>query len=141
MKATEKLLTIKCFGNFEILYNGEVLPFKRKKTKELLAVLVDRNGAGMTAKQLCAILFPDDTDDAKNAAYLRQFILDLKNTLRTISADNVLRHDTPYNRIDTNLVKCDYFSFLENGKPAFYGEYMAQYSWAEETCAKLQFRK
>jgi two-component SAPR family response regulator len=84
VKATEKLLTIKCFGNFEVLYNGEILPFKRTKAKELLAVLVDRNGAGMTAKQICAVLFPNDTDDTKNAAYLRQLVLDLKNTLKTI---------------------------------------------------------
>ena len=141
IKATEKLLTIKCFGNFEVLYNGEVLPFKRKKAKELLAVLVDRNGAGMTAKQICAILFPDDTDDAKNAAYLRQLVLDLKNTLKTIRAEDVLRHETPYYRIDTNLVRCDYISFLETGKPQFHGEYMTQYSWAEDTCAMLQFKK
>ena len=141
IKVTEKLLTIKCFGNFEVLYNEEILPFKRKKAKELLAVLVDRNGAGMTAKQLCTILFPDDTDYRKNAAYLRQLILDLKNTLKQIHAENVLRHDTPYYRIDTSLVKCDYISFLETGKPQFYGEYMSQYSWAEETCAMLQFKK
>ena len=141
LKATEKLLTIKCFGNFEVLYNGEALPFRRKKAKELLAALVDRNGAGMTAKQLCAILFPDDSDDTKNAAYLRQLVLDLKNTLKMIRAEEVLQHDTPYYRIDTNLVKCDYFSFLETGKPKFHGEYMTQYSWAEGTCAMLQFRK
>ena len=141
VKATEKLLTIQCFGNFEVFYNGEFLPFHRKKTKELLAVLVDRNGAGMTLKQICAILFPNDTDDAKNAAYLRQLVLDLKNTLKTIRAEDVLRHDTPYYRIDTNLVRCDYLSFLETGKPAFHGEYMSQYSWAEETCAMLQFKK
>ena len=141
LKVTEKLLTIKCFGNFEVLYNGEALPFRRKKAKELLAALVDRNGAGMTAKQLCAILFPDDSDDIKNAAYLRQLVLDLKNTLKMIRAEEVLQHDTPYYRIDTNLVKCDYFSFLETGKPKFHGEYMTQYSWAEETCAMLQFRK
>ena len=140
IKATEKLLTIKCFGNFEVLHNGEILRFKRKKAKELLAVLVDRNGSGMTAKQLCAILFPDDTDDAKNAAYLRQLVLDLKNTLKAIRAEDVLRHDTPYYRVDTNLVKCDYLSFLETGKPKFHGEYMTQYSWAEETCAMLQFK-
>ena len=46
--------------------------FKRLKTKELFAFLVDRRGAGMTAKQICAVLFPDDTDDTQNAAYLRQ---------------------------------------------------------------------
>jgi two-component SAPR family response regulator len=140
-KATEKLLTIKCFGNFEVLYNGEILPFKRKKSKELLAVLIDRNGAGMTAKQICAVIFPKDTDDTKNAAYLRQLILDLKNTLKSVHAVDILRHDTPYYRVDTNLIKCDYLSFLETGKPEFRGEYMMQYSWAEETCAMLQFNK
>ena len=140
VKATEKLLTIQCFGNFEVLYNGEILPLKRKKAKELIAVLVDRNGAGMTAKQICTILFPEDTDDTKNAAYLRQLVLDLRKTLKTIHAEDVLQHDTPYYRIDTNLVKCDYFSFLETGKPKFHGEYMTQYSWAEDTCAMLHFK-
>ena len=95
----------------------------------------------MTAKQLCAILFPDDTDDGKSAAYLRQLVLDLKNTLKLIHAEEVLKHETPYYRIDTNLIRCDYHSFLETGKPNFYGEYMTQYSWAEETCAMLQFKK
>ena len=140
VKSTEKLLTINCFGNFEVFYNGQILPFKRKKAKELLAVLVDRNGAGMTAKQICAILFPDDTDDTKNTTYLRQLMMDLRNTLKMIQAENVLQHETPYYRIDTNLIKCDYLSFLETGKPKFYGEYMTQYSWAEATCAMLQFK-
>ena len=141
IQAAAKLLTIKCFGNFEVLYEGKSLPFKRKKAKELLAVLVDRSGAGVTAKQICAFLFPDDTDDSKNSAYLRQLILDLKTTLKTVGAENVLRHDTPYYRIDINLLRCDYLSFLETGKPNFHGEYMTQYSWAESTCAMLQFRK
>ena len=43
-------------------------------------------------------------------------------------------------RIDTGLVKCDYLSFLETGKPEFHGEYMTQYSWAEATCGMLQFK-
>ena len=139
IKSMEKLLTIRCFGNFEVFCNGDVISFKRKKTKELLAVLVDRNGAGMTAKQICATLFYENTNDIKNVTYLRQLILDLKKTLRQIGAEQVLRHEIPYYRIDTNLVKCDYFDFLETGKPDFYGEYMTQYSWAEETCARLQF--
>ena len=141
VKASEKLLTIQCFGNFEVFYNGEILPLKRTKAKEFLAVLIDRNGAGMTAKQICAILFQDDTDDAKNAAYLRQLVLDLKNALKAIHAEDVLKHDTPYYRIDTNLVRCDYLSFLETGRPEFRGEYMTQYSWADETCAMLHFKK
>ena len=137
----KKLLTVKCFGNFEVYVKEEKLVFKRLKTKELFAFLVDRKGAGMTAKQICAVLFPDDTDDTKNAAYLRQLVLDLKNTLKAAGAESVLCHETPCYRIDTALLKCDYISYLETGKPTFYGEYMTQYSWAEDTCAMLQFKK
>ena len=141
VRKKEKLLNVKCFGNFEVYAKDEALQFKRLKTKELFAFLVDRNGAGMTAKQICAVLFPDDTDDGKNVAYLRQLVLDLKNTLKTVGAENVFCHETPCYRIDTNLLKCDYISYLETGKPEFHGEYMTQFSWAEETCAMLQFKK
>ena len=113
----EKLLTVKCFGNFEVYVKNEKVVFKRLKSKELFAFLVDRNGAGMTAKQICAVLFPEDTDDAKNAAYLRQLVMDLKNTLKAVGAENVLCHETPCYRIDTNLIKCDYINYLETGKP------------------------
>ena len=141
VRQKEKLLTVKCFGNFEVYAKNEKLVFKRLKSKELFAFLVDRNGAGMTAKQICAALFPDDMDDNKNSAYLRQLVLDLKNTLKAVGADGVLCHETPCYRVNTNLIKCDYITYLETGKPEFHGEYMSQYSWAEDTCAFLQFKK
>ena len=137
VRRKEKLLTVKCFGNFEVYAKDEKVMFKRLKSKELFAFLVDRNGAGMTAKQICAVLFPDDTDDTKNAAYLRQLVLDLKNTLKSVGAESVLCHETPCYRVDTSLIKCDYISYLETGKPEFHGEYMMQYSWAEDTGAML----
>ena len=137
VRKKEKLLTVKCFGNFEVYVKQEKLVFKRLKTKELFAFLVDRNGAGMTAKQICAVLFPDDMDDTKNSAYLRQLVMDLKNTLKSVGAESVLRHETPCYRVDTSLIQCDYITYLETGKPEFHGEYMMQYSWAEETCALL----
>ena len=137
VKQREKLLTVHCFGNFEVYAKGEKLMFKRLKTKELFAFLVDRKGAGMTAKQICAVMFPDDEDDVKNAAYLRQLVMDLKNTLKSVGAENVLRHETPCYRVDTSLIQCDYLTYLETGKPEFLGEYMMQYSWAEDTCAAL----
>ena len=137
VRQKEKVLTVNCFGNFEVYAKDEKLVFKRLKTKELFAFLVDRKGAGMTAKQICATLFPDDTDDTKNAAYIRQLVMDLKNTLKSVGAENVLRHETPCYRVDTALIQCDYISYLETGKPEFHGEYMMQYSWAEETLALL----
>ena len=137
VRQKEKLLTVKCFGNFEVYAKDEKLVFKRVKTKEMFAYLVDRKGAGMTAKEICVVLFPDDTDDTKNSAYLRQLVLDMKSTLKAVGAENVFRHEKPYYRIDTSLLQCDYLTYLETGKPEFHGEYMMQYSWAEETCAVL----
>ena len=42
--------------------------------------------------------------------------------------------------VDVEQLDCDYLKYLRTGKPEFCGEYMSQYSWAEETCALL-FRK
>ena len=137
----EKLLTVKCFGNFEVYVKNELLLFKRLKTKELFAFLVDRKGEKVTAKQISAALFHDDTDDTKNVSYLRQLVMDLKKNLKKLGAEAVLCHESPYYYIDTTLLNCDYISYLETGKPEFHGEYMTQYSWAEETCAKFLFEK
>ena len=139
VRRKEKLLRVSCFGNFEVYAREERLVFKRLKTKELFAFLIDRKGAGMTAKQICAVLFPSDTNDAKNSAYLRQLFMDLKNTLKSVGAEAVLCHESPCYRVDTSLIKCDYISYLETGKPKFHGEYMTQYSWAEQTLALLTF--
>ena len=141
VRKKEKPIKVKCFGHFEVYVKNEKLVFKRLKTKELFAFLVDRNGAGMTAKQICAALFPEDVDDNKNSSYLRQLIMDLKNTLKSVGVENVFCHETPCYRVDTGMLDCDYINYLETGKPEFHGEYMTQYSWAEETCAMLQFKK
>ena len=127
-----------CFGNFEVYRNREPLAFKRPKTKELFAYLIDRNGAGVTTKEICAMLWEDDTDDAKNRNYLYQLMNDLKFTLKEVGAEGILvKRGTSYS-VDAERIDCDYYSFLKNGKPEFFGEYMTQYSWAEGTCGLLE---
>lgn len=136
-KEKEKLLSVKCFGYFEVFYQGEPLHFKRTRSKELLAVLVDRKGAGMTAKQICAVMWPENGDDTKSMNYLHQLFIDLRNTLGAAHAEEILQQNGYAYSLDIERVECDYYSFLQDGKPEFRGEYMNQYSWAEETCALL----
>lgn len=131
------LLDVKCFGNFEVLKNGEPLNFKRTKAKELFAVLVDRKGAGMTGKQICAVMWPESTDDVKNMDYLRHLVGDLKKALANAGAEKVFCQEGYNYRIDTTRINCDYHNFLKSGKPQFRGEYMSQYSWAEATLSLL----
>ncbi|MGN0612824.1 MAG: response regulator [Porcipelethomonas sp.] len=136
-KSYEKLLMIQCFGNFEVMCRGQMLRFKRTKSKEVLAIMVDRKGVRLTAKTICAIMWPESEDDTKNANYLHQLFIDLRNALRAVGADEIFKQDGYQYWLDTQRIDCDYFSFLKTGKPSFHGEYMSQYSWAEETCALL----
>ena len=135
---SDKKQTVKCFGSFEVLCNGRMLTFKRTKAKELLAVLVDRNGAGMTGKQICAVLWQEDSDDSKNMDYFRHLMQDLRNTLDAVGAGGVLCYEQYQYRIDPAQINCDYHNYLQYGTPAFFGEYMTQYSWAEGTCGLLR---
>ena len=136
-KAKERLLTVKCFGNFEAYANREPLDFRRPKTKELLAYLVDRNGSGVTTKEICAVLWDDNEDDKKNRNYLYQLINDLRIALKEVNAESILVKTSTTYAVDTERIDCDYYSYLKKGKPEFFGEYMSQYSWAEMTCGLL----
>ena len=136
MRQRDKLLTVKCFGNFEIYANGEKLNFKRSKTKELFAFLIDRNGASVTAAEIGATLW-ENSDEQKNQNYIHQLFRDLRQALESVGADSVfLRNNYTYS-IVPERIECDYFSYQKTGSPKFSGEYMSQYSWAEETCGLL----
>lgn len=137
VKAMEKAMTVTCFGNFEVYVHNEKLTFKRTKTKELLAFLIDRKGAGVTGKEICARLWSDDEDKEKSHNYLRQLMFDLRKTLEMAGvADIVIQNNYSYS-LDIEKIDCDYYTYLQCGKPEFHGEYMTQYSWAEETCGLL----
>ena len=136
-RAKEKPLTVKCFGNFEVYAQGEKLTFKRTKTKELLAFLVDRNGAGVTGKEISARLWVDNGDEAKCHNYLRQLFLDLRHALEAVGAGSVFEQNNYTYSLNTEKIDCDYYTYLKTGKPEFRGEYMTQYGWAEDTCGLL----
>ena len=137
IKNKEKLLTVKCFGEFEVLCKGNPLKFKRSKTKEVLAIMIDRKGARLSSRTICAVLWPESLDDGKNINYLHQIFIDLKNSLKEVNALAVFNQCGYDYYLNVDKIDCDYYDYLEKGKPDFKGEYMSQYSWAEETCALL----
>lgn len=132
----EKLLTAKCFGTFELSARGTKVSFKRTKSKEMMAFLIDRNGAGVTAREICIALWGDDAEE-KNRSYFHQLLLDIRQSLESVGAEAVLEKTNNRYSVDTDRIECDYYTHLKTGKPAFRGEYMLQYSWAEETCGLL----
>ena len=136
IRQEEKLLTVRCFGHFEVYAKGEKLPFKRSKTKELFAYLVDRNGAGVTITEISAALWEDD-DDQKVQNYIHQLFRDLRQSLEAVGVSEIFERNNYFYSIKPERLDCDYFNYIKTGKPEFRGEYMTQYSWAEDTCGLL----
>ena len=100
---------------------------------ELLAYLVDRNGARCSMKELSAILFEDDL----HRSYMYQIRLDLMNTLGSLGVEDVVIQSRGYLGIARDKVKCDYFDYLDHKIEAPVREYMTQYSFSEQTYATL----
>ena len=140
IRQNQKPLEVKCFGNFEVYAKGKKLTFRRSKTKELFAFLVDRNGAGVSVAEIGAALWEND-EEQKSHNYIHQLFRDLRQTLETIGMDTVFERNNYLYSINPAKIDCDYFDYLKTGKPEFLGEYMSQYSWAEGTCGLLWARK
>ena len=140
IRQTEKPLTVKCFGTFEVYVKGEKLTFKRSKTKELFAFLVDRNGAGVTVAEIGVALWGND-EEQKNHNYIHQLFRDLRQSLETVGAEEIFERNNYFYSLNPEKLDCDYYAYLKIGKPEFRGEYMSQYSWAEETCGLLWEKK
>ena len=140
IRQSQKPLTVKCFGTFEVYARGEKLTFKRSKTKELFAFLVDRNGAGVTVAEIGVALWENDVDQ-KNHNYIHQLFRDLRQSLEAVGVEGIFERNNYFYSINPEKLDCDYYSYLKTGKPEFRGEYMSQYSWAEETCGLLVERK
>lgn len=127
-------LVIRCFGNFDIFYNGTQVKFERSKTRELFAYLVDRQGSIVTSGELCAVLWENAQNDMKTSHYLQILKKDLITTLKKIKMEKVFVHSRNSYAIDVAMLHCDYYDYISGkaeGVRLFNGEYMSQYSWAE----------
>ena len=140
VRQTEKQLVVKCFGNFEVYAQGKPMTFKRSKTKELFAFLVDRNGAGVTVAEIGVMLW-ENNEDQKNQNYIHQLFRDLRQSLEAVGAGEIFERNRYFYTVNPLKIDCDYYTYLKTGRPEFLGEYMSQYSWAEGTCGLLWKRK
>ena len=136
-------LQIQCFGHFQAYWRGEPLLFGRKQTKELLAFLIDREGATCTAEDISAALWEDDKDMKAVKHRIRTLLSDLRSVLRGIGMEDALVRERRQVAIRRDMVDCDYYRMLAGDAAAlnaFHGEYMSEYSWAELSAGRLYFR-
>ncbi len=119
------LLTARLYGNFCVFdRKGEIVSFKRKKTEELLAILIHMQGQVMRVVDLCNILWNDnDIMFENNKKYLWNLLSDLRGSLDRAGAAIVLGRG-----LNGHFVKMDYIRLDDSGRGSL--PYLSGYEWA-----------
>lgn len=98
----EKLVTVDMTHGFNVFdKNGDPIRFTRTKTVELLALLIENKGASLSADAICRALWNDSSSSyyllKKNKNYLTQLFTDLRRSLESCGAINIItRTDEGY---------------------------------------------
>lgn len=135
----KNLLEVSCFGNFEVFSDGKPLKFKRSKEKELLAYLICLKGASANRNEICSNIFEESMSPDKAAVHFRQVYTSLKKDLLRQGFEDVLIHsnNNAYS-VDVSFIHCDYYDFITGRNDDYRGEFMNQYSWAEQYIYALE---
>ena len=126
----------KTFGEFDFLIDGKPMYFSRSKAKELLAFLIDKQGAGVKRSVAFAALYEDALYDRKMQKSFNVIVHSLKTTLAENGIGYIFEMNAGELRINPNLIECDLYRLLEGDVQAinaYRGEYMTAYYWASLT--------
>ena len=135
---------IRTFGYFDVFVDDKPIAFRNKKSKELLAMLVDRRGGYITSEEAIGYLWEDEPADSIILARYRKVALRLKNILEEYGIADIMESIDGKRRIVTEKVSCDLYDYLsgkEEFAQSFKGSYLTNYSWSETTLGELLTQK
>jgi hypothetical protein len=138
--APPKGIFARTFGHFDLFVDGLPITFSSNKEKELMALLIDRNGGTLSASEAISYLWENEAADERVSSRYRKLAMSLKNTLAKYGIEHILINHRGVRSINVSAIKCDYYELLagnEQYKNSFHNSYMSDYSWAEETLATL----
>lgn len=134
-RRNRKRIYARTFGYFDLFVDGKPIMFKSAKAKELLALLVDRQGGTVTTDQIISILWEERPNDEATQNLCSKVVKALWKELDDCGIGDILIRERGMRSIDVNKIDCDMYDFLEGKQEAkshFIGDYMLEYSWAEE---------
>lgn len=139
VKEVKNRVVVQTFGRFCIFIDGKPYRFTSGKAKELLAVCIDRRGGVVSMEQAIDLLWEDRPYDNMVKQLYRKAVIYLNHLSCDMNLDFfVSGRGSCY--VIPSKIDCDYFRLME-GDPIteklYCGEYMMDYSWAEETIGKI----
>lgn len=133
-------VSIRTFGYFDVFVDGEPVVFRYEKSKEMLALLVDRKGSFVANPYLISCLWEDEPYNEKIQSRCRQTAFRMMETLKQYGIEDIVEKVSGRRRIIPEKVDCDCFNYIQ-GKSgsgqSFNGAYMSDYSWGETTLSAL----
>lgn len=136
----EHKVFIQTIPSFDIFVDDEVLVIGRQKVKELLALLVDKRGGTLTAGQAISFLWEDRPDDDATKSLYRMTVKRMRDLLSEHKIAFILDDSNTQKALKPDEFTCDYYEILKGNEKymsLYYGEYMVEYGWAEDTNAML----
>lgn len=127
-------IVIRTFGSFDVFAEGRLVAFRQKKSKELLAILVDRQGGSISRADAFAMIYEDRIYDRPMQKQFDNVIRSMRDTLREYGIEDIFEMRSGQMRIFPEKVSCDMYRFLDGDADAvnrYRGEYMSSYPWAE----------
>ena len=140
-KKRKRRIYARTFGHFDLFVDGKPVEFKSAKAKELLAILVDRQGGIVTNDQAIGTLWEYRTNDDATQSLYSKVRKSLQNQLQESHADQILAVARKGCSLNLDEFDCDLYQLLRGEteiKKHYYGKYMADYSWAEYRIAGLE---
>jgi len=100
---------IQTIPSFDVYIDGELYPITSPKPKELLALLVDRNGGSVSSGLAISLLWEDKPDDEKTKALYRMTLKRLREILAMGGIDFILSAEGSAKYIKPDMFTCDYY--------------------------------
>jgi diguanylate cyclase (GGDEF)-like protein/PAS domain S-box-containing protein len=142
-KEIKNSIYIRTFGDFDIFIHNTPVKFENSNAKQFLAVIVDSLGEELKSREICNILFPDESE-INQLMYYNKALRELKFTLKKYNINDLICYSNKGCKINTKKLNCDLFMFLDgdlNAIRSFNNSYMNGYQWGKKTFEMLKRQK
>ena len=132
-------IEVRTFGGFDLFADGKPVTFRKAKCKELLAFLVDRQGATVTRAEAFTTLWEDREYDRPMQ---KQFDTVIR-LLREYGIERIFSMKSGTMCVVPETFSCDAYRLFSGDADAvnsYHGSYMSAYSWASITEGYLSWK-
>ena len=135
-------VVIETIPSFSVTVDGAPLKFSGTKTREMLALLVDRGERGISVGEAIACIWPERAADSATQSLYRMTYKRLADALEAAGIGHIVGTSDNRRFLKVDEVDCDLYRILAGDKQAarkYSGSYMQEYEWAEDRNGQLHW--